>query len=87
MPLHPLAPNGQTTHLPTLQSTPELAVTPILNTREVAQTLHHLMQEVTREAITPETVKAACLCSGQLVELMRVCIEAARVTRQGAPRG
>jgi hypothetical protein len=59
----------------------EAAIKPVLNVGQVAQTLHHLMEEVTKEAVTAETVGAACQCAARLTDLVRVCIEAAKLQR------
>lgn len=41
----------------------------------VATRLLHMMEEVTRNEITPQTVNAACGCATQIVALMKVNIE------------
>ena len=58
------------------------AIEPILNTREVVNTLHGLMKSVTQDAVTPSTVEAACKCAHELTALLRVCVEAARLQHQ-----
>lgn len=59
-----------------------LAIEPILNTREVVNTLHGLMKDVTRDAVTPSTVEAACKCAHELTALLRVCVQAAELQRK-----
>jgi len=38
----------------------------------VAVQLLHLMKEVTKEEVTPQTVNAACNCATQLINLMKL---------------
>jgi len=45
---------------------------------EAIQQLHHMMKEVTKEQINPQTVNAACNCVARLNETINTAIQAAR---------
>lgn len=52
----------------------------IFNARGVVQTLERLMNEVTKEECTPATVNAAANCAARITDLLRVHLEAERLS-------
>ena len=44
----------------------------------VVEHLHYMMNEVTKEKITPETVNAACNCVGKLNDTINTAIQASK---------
>lgn len=56
------------------------------NTKKVVTTLQGLMEQVTKERVTPETVNAACNCASRIVDVLRVHIEAERLRGRINPR-
>lgn len=53
----------------------------IFNAKSIVRTLESLMNRVTEQAATPETVTAACQCASQISNLLRVHLEAERLRR------
>ena len=49
----------------------------------VIKTLHGLMRAVTEKEINPSTVNAACNCAAQMTALLRVHLEAERLSLKG----
>jgi hemerythrin-like domain-containing protein len=56
------------------------------NTKKVVMTLQSLMERVTEDKVTPETVNAACNCASRIVDVLRVHIEAERLRGKVNPR-
>lgn len=52
----------------------------LFNARGVVQTLERLMNEVTKNDCTPATVNAACNAASRITDLLRVHLEAERLT-------
>lgn len=53
--------------------------TEIFNTKKVVTTLENLMDRVTCENITPETVNAACNCADKIVDILRLHLDVERL--------
>lgn len=47
--------------------------------------LQKLMEGVTQQGITPETVQAACNCAARMNDILRTHIEFARLQQQRKP--
>jgi hypothetical protein len=50
------------------------------NTKAVVTTLHQLMGDVNKEKITADTVNAACNCAGRIADILRLHLDAARLS-------
>lgn len=50
---------------------------------ETVQTLQHMMKEVTKKEITPESVNAACNCVQNLNLTIKTAIQAAKYLSDG----
>lgn len=61
-----------------LQKRPEPG-TDIFNSKSVVKKLEALMDDVTKEKATPETVNAACNCAGRIVDILRLHLELERL--------
>lgn len=48
------------------------------NLKSTVEQLHHMMKEVTKTSITPQTVNAACNCVQQLNSTIDMAIKASR---------
>jgi hypothetical protein len=53
--------------------------TDVFDTKSVVKNLERLMNEVTKEKASPETVNAACNCAGRIVDILRVHLEVERI--------
>jgi hypothetical protein len=51
----------------------------VFDTRSVVKKLEGLMDGVTKETVTPETVNAACNCAGRITEILRIHLEVERL--------
>lgn len=51
----------------------------MFNAREAVGTLNNLMNKVTEDKITAETVNAACNCAARITDLLRVHLEFQRM--------
>lgn len=56
----------------------------IFDSKKVVRTLETLMERVTKESCTPETVNAACHCAGKITEILRLHLDLAKL--KGRPR-
>lgn len=72
----PTTPNG---HQAQELSQPPLEV---FQGRETIALLQTLMERVTADAATPDTVLAACRCSAEIAQLLRIYLEAEKLRRQ-----
>jgi hypothetical protein len=66
-------------HSPALQTAPQQT---IFDARELVTVLKDLMVRVTQDEVTPQTVQAACSCSSQIANILRIHLEAERLTRR-----
>ena len=46
-----------------------------LNTKSIVKTLENLMNKVTEEKCTPDTVNAACNCATKITDILRLHLE------------
>ena len=53
------------------------------NIKKTVEHLHKMMEEVTAQEFTPETVNAACHCVHQLNEVLNTTIKASKFLRNG----
>lgn len=67
--------NGATT--PPTKPEPES----VFNAKEIVQILQGLMTKVTATEVTPATVQAACQCSAQISQLLRLHLDVERLRR------
>lgn len=51
----------------------------IFDSRSVVKRLERMMDDVTKEKATPETVNAACNCAGRIVDILRLHLELERL--------
>lgn len=51
----------------------------VFDTRRVVATLEGLMERVTQEMVTPETVNAACNCADKIVDILRLHLDVERL--------
>lgn len=51
----------------------------IFDSRSVVKRLERLMDDVTKDKATPETVNAACNCAGRIVDMLRIHLELERI--------
>lgn len=73
-------PSANTTNAKTQPTGSPNSVVPLKGTNgeskslstNVAEHLLHLMQEVTKENVSPQTVNAACNCATQMINLMKL---------------
>lgn len=54
----------------------------IFDSKEVVMTLNKLMNKVTENECTAETVNAACNCACQITQLLRVHLDVERLKRK-----
>ena len=75
-----------TSHVNGQVATPDAVLpaqaTTIFNARTIVQTLESLMNRVTEHEVTSETVLAACRCSAEISNLLRLHLEAERLQRE-----
>ena len=57
----------------------ELITKSEFNSRSVVKKLEDLMDKVTNENCTVETVNAACNCAGRITDLLRLHLEVERI--------
>lgn len=48
-------------------------------TKKVVTTLENLMNRVTKDNVTPETVNAACNCANRITDLLKLHLEVERL--------
>lgn len=48
-------------------------------TKKVVTTLENLMNKVTAEKVTPETVNAACNCADKITDMLKLHLEVERL--------
>jgi hypothetical protein len=70
--------------------TPSRAVIPvqpgtIFNAGSIVETLQSLMVRVTQDAVTAETVLAACRCASEISQILRLQLEAEKLRREEFP--
>ncbi len=58
----------------------------VFDTREVVTTLNRLMNKVTEEECTADTVNAACNCASQITQLLRVHLDVERLKQRSNSR-
>lgn len=56
----------------------------IFDTRTVVTTLEGLMNRVTNDDVTPDTVNAACNCADKIVDILRLHLDVERLKRRSA---
>jgi hypothetical protein len=56
--------------------------TNIFDTRTVVTTLEGLMNRVTNDEVTPDTVNAACNCADKIVDILRLHLDVERLKRK-----
>jgi hypothetical protein len=54
-------------------------VNKIFDTRKVVSTLERLMEDVTKNACTSETVNAACNCADKITDILRLHLDVERL--------
>lgn len=57
----------------------------VFDTRKVVSTLEKLMEDVTKNTCTPETVNAACNCADKITEILRLHLDVERLKRRFNP--
>lgn len=60
--------------------------TEIFDTRRVVKTLEGLMNRVTDDKCTPETVNAACNCADKITDILRLHLDVERLKKKMSPR-
>jgi hypothetical protein len=58
----------------------------IFNARSIVHTLETLMNRVTEQEATPDTVTAACRCASEISQLLKIHLEAERLRREDEQR-
>jgi len=56
------------------------------DTRKVVNTLEGLMEKVTAQNISAETVNAACNCADRIVDILRLHLDVERLKRKMTPK-
>lgn len=56
-------------------------VTEVFNARSVVMTLEKLMNDVTKDECSPKTVNAACNCAARITDIIRLHIDAQKVSK------
>jgi hypothetical protein len=56
----------------------------LFDTRTVVNTLEGLMNRVTEESVTPDTVNAACNCADKIVDILRLHLDVERLNRKSS---
>jgi len=51
----------------------------VFDTRKVVSTLERLMEDVTKNTCTPETVNAACNCADKITDILRLHLDVERL--------
>ena len=54
-------------------------VNPVFDTKNVVTTLESLMNKVTSEEVSPDTVNAACNCADKIVDILRLHLDVERL--------
>jgi NCAIR mutase (PurE)-related protein len=57
----------------------EQQIEKVFETKKVVTTLSGLMDKVTKDQCTPQTVEAACKCANAITDIMKVHLEAEKI--------